>query len=232
MLHCSCLWGITKTHALEAVRTRTSPKSWLQSLNMRLLPVPQTLPSYPSPPREECRPCAMATGHKRDNSGNIVSPDGPLADSHRTRPPADSATKPARRFECTYEGCGKSYTRAEHLGRHQLNHNPKDIYKCDFPGCKRQFVRQDLCIRHRERHDAPSGKAVDPTSSDDEDGDVSTRRVGRPRLSSLNRNGSSMRMGDGQALSANQGTANGSGGGDGKGKLQHRRLLEDLAHVT
>jgi len=26
-----------------------------------------------------------------------------------------------KRFECTYEGCGKYYSRAEHLSRHQLN---------------------------------------------------------------------------------------------------------------
>ncbi|KAL4892408.1 C2H2 finger domain protein [Aspergillus ambiguus] len=60
--------------------------------------------------------------------------------------------QPDRKFECTFEGCGKSYSRAEHLYRHQLNHTPKQIYRCDFPGCYRSFVRQDLCIRHRERH--------------------------------------------------------------------------------
>ncbi|GES64015.1 C2H2 finger domain protein [Aspergillus terreus] len=60
--------------------------------------------------------------------------------------------QPDRKFECTFEGCGKSYSRAEHLYRHQLNHTPKQIYRCDFPDCYRSFVRQDLCIRHRERH--------------------------------------------------------------------------------
>ncbi|KAJ5539074.1 hypothetical protein N7513_007406 [Penicillium frequentans] len=57
-----------------------------------------------------------------------------------------------RKFECTHEGCGKSYSRAEHLYRHQLNHAPKQIFRCDFPNCYRSFVRQDLCVRHRERH--------------------------------------------------------------------------------
>lgn len=28
---------------------------------------------------------------------------------------------PEKKFECKYEGCGKSYSRAEHLYRHQLN---------------------------------------------------------------------------------------------------------------
>ncbi|KAH8423686.1 putative C2H2 finger domain protein [Aspergillus melleus] len=57
-----------------------------------------------------------------------------------------------RKYDCTFEGCGKSYSRAEHLYRHQLNHAPKQIYRCDFPDCYRSFVRQDLCLRHRERH--------------------------------------------------------------------------------
>ncbi|KAL1969843.1 hypothetical protein VTN77DRAFT_7352 [Rasamsonia byssochlamydoides] len=60
--------------------------------------------------------------------------------------------QPDKKFECKHEGCGKSYSRAEHLHRHQLNHTPKQIYRCDFPDCYRSFVRQDLCIRHRERH--------------------------------------------------------------------------------
>lgn len=139
----------------------------------------------------------MATGQKRDSSGNaIIHHVTPSTETNSLHTTANSS-KPTRRFECTYEGCGKSYTRAEHLGRHQLNHNPKDIYKCDFPGCKRQFVRQDLCARHRERHDAPSGKATEPNTSDDEDGDFNHRRVGRPRLSSLNRNGSIARNDEG-----------------------------------
>ena len=29
-----------------------------------------------------------------------------------------------RKFDCTFEGCGKSYSRAEHLYRHQLNRMP------------------------------------------------------------------------------------------------------------
>ncbi|KAK5033459.1 hypothetical protein LTS07_003763 [Exophiala sideris] len=59
---------------------------------------------------------------------------------------------PDKKFECRHEGCGKSYSRAEHLYRHQLNHTPKTIYRCDYPECSRYFVRQDLCVRHRERH--------------------------------------------------------------------------------
>ncbi|KAL4876662.1 fungal-specific transcription factor domain-containing protein [Aspergillus karnatakaensis] len=90
--------------------------------------------------------------HRREMDLGSESPDmqdanGPPRKRKRTR-----KVQLDRKFDCSYEGCGKSYSRAEHLYRHQLNHAPKQIYRCDFPDCYRSFVRQDLCVRHRERH--------------------------------------------------------------------------------
>ncbi|PHH49750.1 Zinc finger protein YPR022C [Ceratocystis fimbriata CBS 114723] len=59
-----------------------------------------------------------------------------------------------RRFACLVSGCHKLYSRAEHLSRHQLNHNPKQIFCCDHSGCRQQFVRADLLARHRKRHNS------------------------------------------------------------------------------
>ncbi|POR36210.1 Zinc finger protein [Tolypocladium paradoxum] len=59
-----------------------------------------------------------------------------------------------KRFECPTEGCGKSYSRAEHLYRHQLNHNSKQVFRCEYPDCPRMFVRGDLLKRHMDRHAA------------------------------------------------------------------------------
>ncbi|KAI5467920.1 fungal-specific transcription factor domain-containing protein [Mariannaea sp. PMI_226] len=58
-----------------------------------------------------------------------------------------------KEFPCTHEGCGRTYSRAEHLQRHQLNHSPKEIYYCDYPGCSFSFVRKDLYARHKLRHE-------------------------------------------------------------------------------
>ncbi|KAF7559194.1 hypothetical protein G7046_g4959 [Stylonectria norvegica] len=58
-----------------------------------------------------------------------------------------------KEFQCTHEGCGRTYSRAEHLQRHQLNHSPKEIYHCDYPGCSFSFVRKDLYARHKLRHE-------------------------------------------------------------------------------
>ncbi|TAQ83237.1 hypothetical protein B7494_g8437 [Chlorociboria aeruginascens] len=81
-------------------------------------------------------------------AGHSSGTDGPSRKRRRSRKGLD------KKFECPQEGCGKSYSRAEHLYRHQLNHTPKQIYNCDFPDCARTFVRQDLCNRHRDRHTA------------------------------------------------------------------------------
>ncbi|KAK8017303.1 hypothetical protein PG993_013629 [Apiospora rasikravindrae] len=57
-----------------------------------------------------------------------------------------------KKFRCT--DCSKVYSRAEHLQRHQLNHNPKVVYKCQHAGCYQAFVRKDLLDRHERRHSA------------------------------------------------------------------------------
>ncbi|EKG11969.1 Zinc finger C2H2-type protein [Macrophomina phaseolina MS6] len=60
------------------------------------------------------------------------------------------------------EACGKSYTRAEHLRRHQQNHSDSTL-QCDWPGCGKTFHRTDLLERHRERHQDPSQHGDDET---------------------------------------------------------------------
>ncbi|KAK7188380.1 hypothetical protein DPSP01_004697 [Paraphaeosphaeria sporulosa] len=104
-----------------------------------------------SPDRDEDR------GRRRDRDET----DGDIGDGSEAAEGTGGSRKRRRsrkgldkKFECPHSGCGKSYSRAEHLYRHQLNHNPKQIYHCDFPDCHRSFVRQDLCARHKERHTA------------------------------------------------------------------------------
>ncbi|KAF2842041.1 hypothetical protein M501DRAFT_988309 [Patellaria atrata CBS 101060] len=52
--------------------------------------------------------------------------------------------------------CGKAYTRAEHLRRHQQNHNANPL-RCEWPGCRRTFHREDLLVRHMEKHNNDGG---------------------------------------------------------------------------
>ncbi|KAK2799487.1 hypothetical protein FQN50_008459 [Emmonsiellopsis sp. PD_5] len=89
--------------------------------------------------------------HEVQDSQNKSEPPQAQSDSTKKRKRSRKGDS-EKKFDCKHEGCGKSYSRAEHLYRHQLNHTPKHIYRCDFPDCYRSFVRQDLCVRHRERH--------------------------------------------------------------------------------
>ncbi|KAF1917591.1 hypothetical protein BDU57DRAFT_170397 [Ampelomyces quisqualis] len=59
------------------------------------------------------------------------------------------AKKGLKVHECE---CGRSYTRAEHLRRHQKNHSQDDALVCDYAGCGKPFHRPDLLLRHRDRH--------------------------------------------------------------------------------
>ncbi|KAI9670492.1 MAG: hypothetical protein M1817_004359 [Caeruleum heppii] len=67
------------------------------------------------------------------------------------------------------------YTRAEHLRRHQLNHNAEARYKCGVSGCTRGFQRRDLLDRHMERqHRLPSKAPRTPSMSQRESLSAST----------------------------------------------------------
>ncbi|RMD42376.1 hypothetical protein DV735_g2751, partial [Chaetothyriales sp. CBS 134920] len=63
------------------------------------------------------------------------------------------AKKGKRVHACSFDGCGKVFTRAEHRRRHELNHNPEALFPCKQPGCRKAFHRLDLLQRHQERHD-------------------------------------------------------------------------------
>ncbi|KAL8707975.1 MAG: hypothetical protein Q9220_007055 [cf. Caloplaca sp. 1 TL-2023] len=123
--------------------------------------------SYKSPPssisdlsQHECE-TIRGRRQERERSSTAKAEDNSddnkhVADGESGKPRKRKRSRKGleKNYPCTHLDCGKSYSRAEHLYRHQLNHTPKKIYECDFPSCERRFVRQDLCTRHRERHTA------------------------------------------------------------------------------
>lgn len=56
--------------------------------------------------------------------------------------------------------CGRSYTRSEHLRRHQKNHTQEGALVCEVPDCGKTFHRVDLLMRHQERHNLPLGTTL------------------------------------------------------------------------
>ncbi|KAI0012442.1 fungal-specific transcription factor domain-containing protein [Xylariaceae sp. FL0662B] len=73
-----------------------------------------------------------------------------------------------RRFTCTHEGCGRSFSRSEHLHRHQKNHTDGDA---TCPRCRAHFKRQDLLDRHMNRH-----RQKDEAAGGDGNGILNTRK--------------------------------------------------------
>ncbi|KAI0376089.1 fungal-specific transcription factor domain-containing protein [Hypomontagnella monticulosa] len=71
-------------------------------------------------------------------------------------------------FTCTYDGCGKSFSRSEHLHRHQKNHTDGDA---TCPRCRAHFKRQDLLERHMSRH-----KQKDEEAGGEGTGTLNTRK--------------------------------------------------------
>ncbi|KAI1371323.1 hypothetical protein F4677DRAFT_316116 [Hypoxylon crocopeplum] len=61
-------------------------------------------------------------------------------------------------WECAFPGCGKKFTRKEHLNRHNLIHNPEHQYKCHV--CGRRYARSDVYKRHLKQHniEPPEGR--------------------------------------------------------------------------
>ncbi|KAI1336550.1 hypothetical protein F5Y15DRAFT_418858 [Xylariaceae sp. FL0016] len=78
----------------------------------------------------------------------------------------------------------KTFTRAEHLRRHQLSHRTPG-FQCTYPGCDKSFHRADLLTRHAQRHesDDKSSKGTSGTVSRRES--VASTEGGPPGMSSV-----------------------------------------------
>ncbi|POS85180.1 hypothetical protein EPUL_003991 [Erysiphe pulchra] len=61
-----------------------------------------------------------------------------------------------KKFTCSFSGCGKCFSRSEHLQRHALNHKDGDN---TCLRCMTHFRRRDLLDRHMARHKEKDDKA-------------------------------------------------------------------------
>ncbi|KAG8531642.1 uncharacterized protein KY384_003273 [Bacidia gigantensis] len=116
--------------------------------------------AYTSPEAEERRGRQLdrdrsSTTKEDDDSGNekqngIDEPNGKPRKRKRSRKGLE------KNFPCPHPGCGKSYSRAEHLYRHQLNHQPKKIYVCDHPSSRGSHLqRKDNALRGSDPAPSP-----------------------------------------------------------------------------
>nr|XP_048309430.1 Krueppel-like factor 17 [Myodes glareolus] len=94
-------------------------------------------------------------GQTRESSSDFPSGLGqlPQEKSHQdTQSPGTRKNSPTGRFFCTYQGCGKSYTKSFHLKDHMKKHTGQKAYVCSEPGCQWKFFRSGDLQRHKRKH--------------------------------------------------------------------------------
>ncbi|RLV94874.1 Zinc finger protein [Spathaspora sp. JA1] len=78
--------------------------------------------------------------------------------------PSNKKRRTLGTFPCVH--CHKVFTRTDHLARHNLNHEPKQVFQCqaivsssdgETKICGKRFVRKDLMERHTKRHEMGVG---------------------------------------------------------------------------
>lgn len=56
-------------------------------------------------------------------------------------------------YPCEVKGCGKLFTRSDHLLRHVRNHDNSVYYECDWRDCGKKFKRKDVLNKHIKIHE-------------------------------------------------------------------------------
>ncbi|ESX01478.1 hypothetical protein KL918_004158 [Ogataea parapolymorpha] len=55
-------------------------------------------------------------------------------------------------YVCEFPGCGKQFSRSDHVKRHARNHTSEGRFRCEVPGCTAEFTRLDIKTKHQNRH--------------------------------------------------------------------------------
>ncbi|XP_042127640.2 Krueppel-like factor 17 isoform X2 [Peromyscus maniculatus bairdii] len=114
------------------------------------------------------RPFMLSAEESRQNTGEGESQFIMSLPEHSARQPTtapqgtENPTAPggaprrpppvSRPYVCTYDNCGKAYTKRSHLVSHQRKHTGEKPYVCDWEGCTWSFFRSDELGRHRRIH--------------------------------------------------------------------------------
>ncbi|KAH9467836.1 hypothetical protein MJO29_006241 [Puccinia striiformis f. sp. tritici] len=71
----------------------------------------------------------------------------------------------ARKYACTWDGCGKAFTTSGHLVRHKRIHTGEKRYECAMQNCTSRFSRQDNMLQHYRTHFSSKSRRIPPVST-------------------------------------------------------------------
>ncbi|KAK8069471.1 zinc finger protein LEE1 [Apiospora phragmitis] len=154
----------TSSHYLQSATAASSPSS---SPALASRPIPFT--AVRSSGVEEMNQMRGYNGPGSGAAGGSSQPNRPMAT--QPEPPVkltpitgrvSRAKKGVPVHVCEVCKPPKTFTRAEHLRRHQLSHQTPG-HPCQYPGCDRAFHRADLLARHQTRHEQEGDRASTST---------------------------------------------------------------------
>ncbi|KNG51749.1 c2h2 finger domain-containing protein [Stemphylium lycopersici] len=160
----------TQLHQLKSTTTPKQTTSYLDRPITSSTSNQHKAPKKTSPRRRPGTARQAATGphigspRPEQSASSPMNMASHISSVHYTRTGRISKAKKGLKVH-NCENCGRSYTRAEHLRRHQKNHAP-DALICEVAGCGKPFHRMDLLVRHMERHNEPGHDSPQQSPAD------------------------------------------------------------------
>ncbi|XP_051027996.1 Krueppel-like factor 17 [Acomys russatus] len=109
------------------------------------------------PPARHQPLSALETQHSLVSLSNLQEEpslsDQPTPAPQETESPSTSGGATRKRpYVCSYDNCGKTYTKRSHLVCHERTHTGEKPYVCEWESCTWSFFRSDELKRHKLTH--------------------------------------------------------------------------------